>query len=156
MAKTLSRSSWTRAVSTGKMVIDSSQLTLISLVGGFAEVGGSVLAVPGIAEKGYIDVMVTVSTAGGHSSVPPPHTVGSSFCSLVRDLIVLHRVLAFSPVSSSSSKPIRSNLSSTVALLFTATCNVWDSMPRNSQHTCAHLSRHLFILTGPCANWRRN
>ncbi|KAH9027918.1 hypothetical protein EDB84DRAFT_1563249 [Lactarius hengduanensis] len=41
---------------------------------GFSDVGGSVIAVPGIAEKGYIDAMVTVSTAGGHSSIPPPHT----------------------------------------------------------------------------------
>ncbi|KAH9039306.1 hypothetical protein EDB85DRAFT_2182476 [Lactarius pseudohatsudake] len=42
---------------------------------GFDEIGGSVIAVPGTAEKGYADTMVTaVSTAGGHSSVPPPHT----------------------------------------------------------------------------------
>jgi len=41
---------------------------------GFIEVKGSVIAVPGIAEKGYFDAMVTVSTAGGHSSIPPPHT----------------------------------------------------------------------------------
>ncbi|KAI9440733.1 hypothetical protein H4582DRAFT_2074520 [Lactarius indigo] len=41
---------------------------------GFSDVGGSVIAVPGIAEKGYFDAMVTVSTAGGHSSIPPPHT----------------------------------------------------------------------------------
>ncbi|KAH9167378.1 hypothetical protein EDB89DRAFT_2125443 [Lactarius sanguifluus] len=41
---------------------------------GFDEIGGSVIAIPGTAEKGYADTMVTVSTAGGHSSVPPPHT----------------------------------------------------------------------------------
>jgi len=41
---------------------------------GYAEVGGSVIAIPGIAEKGYFDARVTVSTAGGHSSIPPPHT----------------------------------------------------------------------------------
>lgn len=41
---------------------------------GFAEMGGSVIAIPGIAEKGYFDARVTVSTAGGHSSIPPPHT----------------------------------------------------------------------------------
>ncbi|KAH9000506.1 carboxypeptidase S [Lactarius akahatsu] len=41
---------------------------------GFSEIGGTVIAVPGIAEKGYIDAMVTVSTVGGHSSIPPPHT----------------------------------------------------------------------------------
>ncbi|KAH9066865.1 hypothetical protein EDB87DRAFT_1678703 [Lactarius vividus] len=41
---------------------------------GFSEIGGTFIAVPGIAEKGYIDAMVTVSTVGGHSSIPPPHT----------------------------------------------------------------------------------
>jgi Gly-Xaa carboxypeptidase len=41
---------------------------------GFGEVGGSVIAIPGTAEKGYFDSMVTVSSAGGHSSIPPPHT----------------------------------------------------------------------------------
>ncbi|KAF8273163.1 carboxypeptidase S [Lactarius quietus] len=50
------RSLWTRAVI------------------GFSEVGGSVIAIPGIAEKGYLDTLVTVSTTGGHSSLPPPHT----------------------------------------------------------------------------------
>ncbi|KAH9167375.1 hypothetical protein EDB89DRAFT_128974 [Lactarius sanguifluus] len=47
---------------------------LIDEGGGIAEIGGSIIAVPAIAEKGYIDAMVTVSTAGGHSSIPPPHT----------------------------------------------------------------------------------
>ncbi|KAI9453413.1 hypothetical protein BJY52DRAFT_1289449 [Lactarius psammicola] len=47
---------------------------LVDEGGGIAEVGGSIIAIPGIAEKGYIDTMVTVSTAGGHSSIPPPHT----------------------------------------------------------------------------------
>lgn len=33
-----------------------------------------IFATPSLAEKGYLDVRVEVSTAGGHSSVPPPHT----------------------------------------------------------------------------------
>ncbi|KAH9066871.1 hypothetical protein EDB87DRAFT_1721053 [Lactarius vividus] len=41
---------------------------------GFDEIGGSVISIPSTAEKGYVDTMVTVSTAGGHSSVPPLHT----------------------------------------------------------------------------------
>ncbi|KAK2463679.1 hypothetical protein APHAL10511_004430 [Amanita phalloides] len=41
---------------------------------GFAEEFGSVFAIPAIAEKGYVDVKIEVATAGGHSSVPPPHT----------------------------------------------------------------------------------
>jgi len=40
----------------------------------YGDIGGSIIAIPGIAEKGYVDVRMTVSTAGGHSSVPPPHT----------------------------------------------------------------------------------
>ncbi|KAK1232132.1 hypothetical protein PQX77_004733 [Marasmius sp. AFHP31] len=42
--------------------------------GGFSEVYGTVFALPGVAEKGYLDTRVGVETAGGHSSVPPPHT----------------------------------------------------------------------------------
>ncbi|KAI1796624.1 carboxypeptidase S [Ganoderma leucocontextum] len=33
-----------------------------------------IFATPSLAEKGYLDVRLEVSTAGGHSSVPPPHT----------------------------------------------------------------------------------
>ncbi|KAI0296515.1 carboxypeptidase S [Multifurca ochricompacta] len=53
---------------------ENSIALLVDEGGGFSEVGGSIIAVPGIAEKGYTDTRVTVSTAGGHSSVPPPHT----------------------------------------------------------------------------------
>lgn len=41
--------------------------------------GGSIIAIPGIAEKGYVDTRVKVSTSGGHSSVPPAHTVSCNF-----------------------------------------------------------------------------
>ncbi|KAI0058987.1 carboxypeptidase S [Artomyces pyxidatus] len=47
---------------------------LVDEGGGFMEQHGSVLAVPAIAEKGYMDVRLTVSSPGGHSSLPPPHT----------------------------------------------------------------------------------
>ena len=40
---------------------------------------GSIIASPGIAEKGYIDVLVEVTAPGGHSSIPPSHTVISCF-----------------------------------------------------------------------------
>ena len=36
------------------------------------------MATPGIAEKGYIDVRVEVTSPGGHSSVPPQHTVSAT------------------------------------------------------------------------------
>ncbi|KAJ7511624.1 hypothetical protein B0H11DRAFT_709566 [Mycena galericulata] len=42
--------------------------------GGFAENYGTVFATPGVAEKGYLDVHVEVTSPGGHSSVPPEHT----------------------------------------------------------------------------------
>ncbi|KAJ7672639.1 hypothetical protein B0H17DRAFT_1084048 [Mycena rosella] len=42
--------------------------------GGFAESYGSVFAMPAVAEKGYLDVHVEVTSPGGHSSVPPAHT----------------------------------------------------------------------------------
>lgn len=35
--------------------------------------GGS-FALPGTGEKGYLDIVLEVGTAGGHSSVPPMHT----------------------------------------------------------------------------------
>ncbi|KAF7977114.1 hypothetical protein HWV62_4719 [Athelia sp. TMB] len=41
---------------------------------GFGEQYGKVFAVPGIAEKGYVDVRIDVASPGGHSSIPPPHT----------------------------------------------------------------------------------
>jgi Gly-Xaa carboxypeptidase len=43
--------------------------------GGFVERDGAVFASPGIAEKGNTNTRVEVNTAGGHSSVPPVHTV---------------------------------------------------------------------------------
>lgn len=49
---------------------------------GFGKIFGSTFAMPGIAEKGYIDVHVEVATAGGHSSIPPDHTVCSFYSSV--------------------------------------------------------------------------
>lgn len=41
---------------------------------GLEHMWGTTFAMPGVAEKGYMDVEVVVRTPGGHSSVPPPHT----------------------------------------------------------------------------------
>uniref|UniRef100_A0A8H7Y099 Peptidase M20 dimerisation domain-containing protein n=1 Tax=Psilocybe cubensis TaxID=181762 RepID=A0A8H7Y099_PSICU len=35
---------------------------------------GAEFALPGIAEKGYLNVEIEVDMLGGHSSIPPPHT----------------------------------------------------------------------------------
>ncbi|KAJ7220299.1 hypothetical protein GGX14DRAFT_434106 [Mycena pura] len=35
---------------------------------------GAIVALPGVTEKGYMDVVVEVTSPGGHSSVPPDHT----------------------------------------------------------------------------------
>ncbi|KAG0709282.1 hypothetical protein DFH29DRAFT_1074996 [Suillus ampliporus] len=41
---------------------------------GYSEVYGRVIAVPGIGEKGYLNVQIKVTSPGGHSSLPPPRT----------------------------------------------------------------------------------
>lgn len=51
-------------------------------VGGFTESYGSIFATPGVAEKGYLDVKVDVAAPGGHSSVPPAHTVSNIIASV--------------------------------------------------------------------------
>ena len=42
---------------------------------GYGPSQDGLFALPAVAEKGYLDVKIEVSSAGGHSSVPPPHTV---------------------------------------------------------------------------------
>jgi len=49
-----------------------------SILAGFMEQYGTVFANPGIAEKGSMNVNIDVTTSGGHSSVPPPHTVSAT------------------------------------------------------------------------------
>ncbi|KAI5999721.1 hypothetical protein EDD15DRAFT_76890 [Pisolithus albus] len=41
---------------------------------GYGEIFGRNLAMPGVAEKGSVNVRIEVSTPGGHSSLPPTHT----------------------------------------------------------------------------------
>ncbi|KAF8437233.1 hypothetical protein L210DRAFT_3682609 [Boletus edulis BED1] len=47
---------------------------LVDEGGGYGEQHGRVIATPAIAEKGKANVMIEVTTPGGHSSLPPPHT----------------------------------------------------------------------------------
>ncbi|KAG1794751.1 hypothetical protein EV424DRAFT_1449349 [Suillus variegatus] len=56
--------------------------------GHYTDMGGIVFAAPSTSEKGYLDVEITLSTLGGHSSVPPSHTsIGllSRFIAAVED-----------------------------------------------------------------------
>ncbi|PKS13045.1 hypothetical protein jhhlp_000386 [Lomentospora prolificans] len=48
--------------------------TIIDEGAGIVSQWGRDFALPGVAEKGYMDVEVTVRMPGGHSSVPPDHT----------------------------------------------------------------------------------
>ncbi|KAL3423015.1 peptidase family M20/M25/M40 [Phlyctema vagabunda] len=48
--------------------------TVVDEGSGISEIWGHTFASPGVAEKGAIDVHVTIRMPGGHSSVPPPHT----------------------------------------------------------------------------------
>ena len=41
---------------------------------GFSSSWGSIFATPGVGEKGYTDVDITIRMPGGHSSIPPAHT----------------------------------------------------------------------------------
>ena len=68
----------------------------------FAEMYGSIIASPGIAEKGSSNVRVQVTAPGGHSSIPPAHTVFvllSSHCLHSFDRNHSYRALASSPRS---------------------------------------------------------
>jgi Gly-Xaa carboxypeptidase len=57
--------------------------------GGIASSWGSIFALPGVAEKGYIDVEVIVRMPGGHSSIPPTHS-GIGVASELVTLIEAH------------------------------------------------------------------
>jgi len=56
---------------------------LVDEGGGISSQFGGKFATPGIAEKGYLDVMMEVSSPGGHSSRPPAHTSIGMLASLI-------------------------------------------------------------------------
>lgn len=61
--------------------------------------GGDVIfAMPYTAEKGYFDLKVEISTLGGHSSVPPRHTVSIFTAPNYSHLTQVSRQLACSPL----------------------------------------------------------
>ena len=55
--------------------ISANHLPNTTSAGGYQKSFGSVVANLNVAEKGYMDVHLSVASPGGHSSVPPKHTV---------------------------------------------------------------------------------
>ncbi|KAK8193356.1 putative vacuolar carboxypeptidase Cps1 [Phyllosticta capitalensis] len=53
---------------------------------GLTALGDHVYALPGVGEKGYADLLITVSVDGGHSSRPPPHTGIGIMAELISEL----------------------------------------------------------------------
>ncbi|KAI0035355.1 carboxypeptidase S [Vararia minispora EC-137] len=47
---------------------------LVDEGGGYKDLGNVIISSPNTAEKGKLNVQIEVTTLGGHSSVPPPHT----------------------------------------------------------------------------------
>ncbi|KAF9786336.1 carboxypeptidase S [Thelephora terrestris] len=54
--------------------------------GNFQESFGSVVAFPAVAEKGYMDVRLSVASPGGHSSIPPKHTSIGLLAALIAEI----------------------------------------------------------------------
>lgn len=57
----------TRGKDSMELIIDEGGL-------GIKKLYGKMFVLPGLGEKGYLDIKITVETGGGHSSVPPDHT----------------------------------------------------------------------------------
>lgn len=79
--------------------------TIVDEGAGVSEQWGKLMATPGVAEKGYTDVTITIRMPGGHSSIPPPHTsIG-----VLSELIVLVEADMY-PTWLDTSNPYRSQL----------------------------------------------
>lgn len=64
---------------------------------GVSQVDGQYIASPSTAEKGHLDILVELTTPGGHSSVPPDHTsIG-----IISRLVALLEDNPFKPILSS-------------------------------------------------------
>ena len=59
------------------------------VLAGFNDEFGSIIASPGIAEKGHLNVRVEVTAPGGHSSIPPPHTVFVIFTTYIHVIVII-------------------------------------------------------------------
>ena len=75
MVKSLLLSSLTRVVCNSKIFVTLPAFLTLIITGVFSEQYGTVFATPGVAEKGSMNVEISVAAPGGHSSIPPDHTV---------------------------------------------------------------------------------
>ncbi|WVR07608.1 hypothetical protein IAU60_004650 [Kwoniella sp. DSM 27419] len=76
-----------------------SMALLIDEGSGLIDTWGQNFATPAVAEKGHVDVALTVSTLGGHSSVPPPHTAIGLISLLIAQLEAHPHAASISPES---------------------------------------------------------
>lgn len=126
-------------------------------IGGYAEEYGAAVATPAIGEKGYLDVRVDVTTPGGHSSVPPVHTVR------FRELVELNSMSTFTPNSPSAySLHCLSNSNTTLSAGRCPAVHQCISKPSASQsmllrcpRLCAKPSRTRFIPTKRCTKRKK-
>lgn len=89
---------------------------------GYGEIFGRNLAMPGVAEKGSVNVRIEVSTPGGHSSLPPTHTsIG-----ILAELLVKIEANPFRVHLARNSPPYR-----TVQCLAAHAPNMPDGLRRN-------------------------
>ncbi|GBE85034.1 Carboxypeptidase S [Sparassis crispa] len=61
---------------------------LVDEGGGYSEENGVMIASPSVAEKGKFDVHMEITTPGGHSSIPPPHTSIGILAALIKQIEV--------------------------------------------------------------------
>ncbi|KAL5358097.1 hypothetical protein BJX96DRAFT_35929 [Aspergillus floccosus] len=94
-----------------EFVLDEGGMGLETLQGEGDNDDGVIYALPGVSEKGSIDIILDLSVAGGHSSVPPAHTgIG-----IIAEIIyTLEREDLFSPLLNDA-HPARKKLECQVA-----------------------------------------
>ncbi|KAF4621523.1 hypothetical protein G7Y89_g14552 [Cudoniella acicularis] len=65
---------------------DGMEIILDEGIASIEEHFGTEFALPATAEKGYLDVCVTVDTQGGHSSTPPDHTSIGYLANIIQEI----------------------------------------------------------------------
>lgn len=94
-----------------------------------AKVGGILhkyLAGIGVAEKGYADFEISVSSKGGHSSQPPQHTALGELANVIRDLEDHQCNVKMTDMVYSLFQKIGRNVSYPARIV---TCNLWLLQP---------------------------